>query len=101
MSDKAFVVEIPEDLLNRAQAAHVDVRRVLIDALEQEVRRLQIDQPVSPSREEVEAAVQESLRRVASGQGDFRVLGLHAGTSWVSDDFDDPLPDEFWLGGNP
>jgi hypothetical protein len=27
-----------------------------------------------------------------------RVPGLHAGTTWVSDDFDDPLPDEFWLG---
>jgi len=29
-----------------------------------------------------------------------RVLGLHAhlGLAWTSDDFDDPLPDEFWLG---
>ena len=27
-----------------------------------------------------------------------RIPGLHAGTTWVSDDFDDPLPDEFWLG---
>jgi hypothetical protein len=27
-----------------------------------------------------------------------RVPGLHAGTTWVSDDFDAPLPDEFWLG---
>lgn len=27
-----------------------------------------------------------------------RVAGLHSGTTWVSDDFDDPLPDEFWLG---
>lgn len=27
-----------------------------------------------------------------------RVAELHAGTAWVSDDFDDPLPDEFWLG---
>ncbi len=27
-----------------------------------------------------------------------RIAGLHAGTSWVSDDFDDPLPDDFWLG---
>jgi antitoxin (DNA-binding transcriptional repressor) of toxin-antitoxin stability system len=30
-----------------------------------------------------------------------RVLGLHAhlGKAWMSDDFDDPLPDKFWLGG--
>jgi hypothetical protein len=23
---------------------------------------------------------------------------LNEGTAWVSDDFDDPLPDSFWLG---
>lgn len=28
-----------------------------------------------------------------------RVAGLHAGMGWVSDDFDDPLPDEFWTDG--
>lgn len=27
-----------------------------------------------------------------------RIAGLHAGMAWVSDDFDAPLPDEFWLG---
>jgi antitoxin (DNA-binding transcriptional repressor) of toxin-antitoxin stability system len=27
-----------------------------------------------------------------------RIAGLHAGTTWTSDDFDDPLPDAFWLG---
>lgn len=27
-----------------------------------------------------------------------RIPGLHAGTTWVSDDFDAPLPDSFWLG---
>lgn len=27
-----------------------------------------------------------------------RVAGLGEGTIWISDDFDDPLPDEFWLG---
>ena len=26
-----------------------------------------------------------------------RIAGLHAGLGWVSDDFDDPLPDEFWV----
>jgi hypothetical protein len=29
-----------------------------------------------------------------------RVLGLHAGMIWIADDFDDPLPDEFWLGAD-
>lgn len=27
-----------------------------------------------------------------------RVPGLHAGMGWMSDDFNDPLPDAFWLG---
>lgn len=29
-----------------------------------------------------------------------RVIGLHAhlGKAWMSDDFNDELPDEFWLG---
>lgn len=25
------------------------------------------------------------------------IPGLDVGTSWVSDDFDDPLPDSFWF----
>lgn len=27
-----------------------------------------------------------------------RVLGLNRGEYWMSDDFNHPLPDEFWLG---
>jgi hypothetical protein len=27
-----------------------------------------------------------------------RVLGLHAGQGWISDDFTAELPDSFWLG---
>ena len=27
-----------------------------------------------------------------------RVAGLNRGQIWVSEDFDDPLPDEFWTG---
>jgi len=27
-----------------------------------------------------------------------RVPGLDPGAIWISDDFDEPLPDEFWLG---
>ncbi len=27
-----------------------------------------------------------------------RIAGLHEGAIWTSDDFDDPLPDEFWTG---
>ena len=27
-----------------------------------------------------------------------RVMDLHKGQVWMSEDFDEPLPDEFWLG---
>lgn len=27
-----------------------------------------------------------------------RVFGLHEGETWMSDDFNAPLPDSFWLG---
>jgi hypothetical protein len=27
-----------------------------------------------------------------------RIPDLHAGLTWVSEDFDAPLPDSFWLG---
>lgn len=27
-----------------------------------------------------------------------RVLGLYENQIWMSDDFNEPLPDEFWLG---
>jgi antitoxin (DNA-binding transcriptional repressor) of toxin-antitoxin stability system len=27
-----------------------------------------------------------------------RIPGLHEGQGWMSDDFNDPLPDEFWGG---
>ena len=27
-----------------------------------------------------------------------RVMGLHKGKIWMSDDFNDPLPDELWMG---
>jgi hypothetical protein len=27
-----------------------------------------------------------------------RIAGLHEGQVWISDDFNEPLPDDFWLG---
>ena len=27
-----------------------------------------------------------------------RILNLHEGQVWMSEDFDEPLPDSFWLG---
>ncbi len=33
-----------------------------------------------------------------SGFGKKRIPGLNRGEIWTSEDFDEPLPDEFWLG---
>lgn len=27
-----------------------------------------------------------------------RIAGLHAGAIWISDDFNEPLPEDFWTG---
>lgn len=105
MRDKPLTIEIPEDLLNRAQLAHIDVRRTLIEALEEAVAAAGAVVPPDaelvhrgPSRAEIEAAIQESEARLASPDAARRVLGLNAGTVWISDDFDEELPDTFWLG---
>ena len=40
-----------------------------------------------------------SLGKAPDGKSGPRTLGLHRGAWKVGDDFDEPLPDEFWLGG--
>lgn len=35
---------------------------------------------------------------IATSAATLRVAGLHPGVIWLSDDFDEPLSDEFWLG---
>lgn len=49
-------------------------------------------------RKALVSAVLDSLTQPPEPQPKPRTPGLHAGTTWVSDDFDDPLPDSFWLG---
>jgi antitoxin (DNA-binding transcriptional repressor) of toxin-antitoxin stability system len=39
------------------------------------------------------------LQQAPNGVAGLRTLGLHRGAWKVEDDFDEPLPDEFWLGG--
>lgn len=40
------------------------------------------------------------LARLTPVEAGKRIMGLHEhlGAAWLSDDFDEPLPDEFWLG---
>ena len=49
-----------------------------------------------------ERVVEERIATIRDGKGPAqkkkRILGLHPGSMQMSDDFDAPLPDEFWLG---
>jgi len=58
----------------------------IIDQLTDEQKRVLQQRMNAPS----EAAPPKPLQK--------RVAGLGEGTVWMSEDFDDPLPDEFWLG---
>jgi predicted DNA-binding antitoxin AbrB/MazE fold protein len=44
----------------------------------------------------LEATVLESPPQEEKKQE--RIFDMHAGNYWMSDDFDDELPDSFWLG---
>ena len=74
------MVSIPvqfDDLLEVVKQLPIEQKRILIEELEKD-------------------AAQHNLS--TESQKHERTPGLHAGMIWVSDDFDDPLPDEFWLG---
>ena len=48
----------------------------------------------------IEEVAPQIERELQAAQPVSRIPGLHAdkGITWMSDDCDDPLPDEFWLG---
>ena len=45
----------------------------------------------------IQTAKSSSSEMAVSSQ-ELRMPGLHSGQVWMSEDFNDPLPDEFWLG---
>ncbi len=44
------------------------------------------------------AALMPGVEASRNEGGKKRIFGLNRGQIWVSEDFDDPLPDKFWLG---
>jgi antitoxin (DNA-binding transcriptional repressor) of toxin-antitoxin stability system len=40
------------------------------------------------------------FNKSVASPGRKRVAGLHRGAAWMSEDFDEPLPNEFWLGSD-
>ena len=74
------MLELPPDLEERLRAEASETGQDAETLLQQKVRQmLSVPPPAS------EAAPP-------------RVAGLNRGQIWVSEDFDAPLPDEFWLG---
>lgn len=67
--------------------------------------QIQLDELVSQAVSGTEVILMDGVTPVArlvpfNTQSAKRVAGLHAhlGAAWMSDDFDEPLPDEFWAG---
>lgn len=72
-----------------------------IDIQEAKERLLELLALVSTGTEITVTQAQKPVMRlvpVANGEKQ-RIAGLHAGMGWISDDFDAPLPDEFWAEG--
>ena len=70
--------QVRQIIRSRSRAERIQLIEDIAETLKQEVVEVQpVPQPKKP-----------------------RILGLHAhlGKVWMSDDFHDELPDEFWLG---
>jgi hypothetical protein len=108
MSDKQVIIELPEELVDKANAAQIDMRAVvekalLLELAQRQTRRVYNHEKIVPFTMEEK---REYLRKVLSPERleaalrdleeGIRTPGLWTGQIWVSDDFDDPLPDEFW-----
>jgi antitoxin (DNA-binding transcriptional repressor) of toxin-antitoxin stability system len=77
----------------------------MTETVDVEEAKERLPELVSLALEGNEVIISEGDRPVArlvpfSPSGRKRVMGLHRGVAWMSDDFDEPLPDEFWLGSN-
>jgi len=107
MSNQRLTIEIPTDLLKQAENAKIDIREALIETLSIRVGLVRdstenenLPAVPFPSDAAIQQAIDDSLRVFASGAEGLRKFDLHKGPFWVSPDFDDELPDEFWFGDN-
>ncbi|NJM19370.1 MAG: DUF2281 domain-containing protein [Richelia sp. RM2_1_2] len=73
-------VNITEVLIAKVQSLPPEQQQTLLDFVEFLEHKNTQSQPISTQ------PVQQ------------RVLGLNRGEIWMSEDFNEPLPDEFWLG---
>ena len=79
-------IELLEDLLGKLQHLLPENQQLLLTFAEFLLERQMRSIPENTSVEAVSPPPQQ------------RVLGLHQGMGWMSEDFNEPLPDAFWLG---
>ncbi|MEP7288105.1 MAG: hypothetical protein ABI947_20310 [Chloroflexota bacterium] len=102
MSDKSLVVTLPEELIEEVAARHIDIQAVVEKTLRFELDEISQWGSSSLAIEEKEILLYQLLppHRMAEGlqllHTNKRISGLSGGQVWMSEDFDDPLPDEEW-----
>ena len=80
---------ISDEIQAKWQVLPPALQQQVIDFIEFLINKYQLLRltPVVAAQSSVDAVITEP-----------RILGLHAGMGTISDDFNDPLPDSFWLG---
>ena len=71
-----------------------------VDVHEAQTHLVELLSLVSAGTEIILTAGSTPLARLVpmAGAPTPRVAGLHPGAIWTSEDFDEPLPEEFWTG---
>lgn len=74
------------------ETVSIEAATTIEQALLEQVRVL------SPTQQQTVLDFAAFLRQQATAVAKERIAGLHPGAFVIGDDFDDPLPDGFWLG---
>lgn len=88
MLERMEIREAQPRLRELVLQAHTGIEVVLTDGMT----------PLARLVPEVAASTQPVASTEPVAPSESRIAGLHAGAIWTSEDFDDPLPLEFWIG---
>ena len=91
--DKDGHIHVPQEF----QHAYGKIARLVVLLPERENRASERKQAGGVERRH-QVLSEDGERPVESSKPQQRVAGLHQGLAWMSEDFDEPLPDEFWMG---
>lgn len=91
--DKDGYIYMPKEF----QHAYGKIVRLVVLLPEQENRASERRQAGGAERRH-QVLSEDGKKPVGYSKPQQRVVGLHQGAARVSEDFDEPLPDEFWMG---